>query len=139
MGKCMHCIPGRVRFRVPAVRDSETVARVLERRLLAVPGVTQVAMRRSSASVVIHYDPRTEALDALSVVIAGEADHFHTPAPLLSQGQTPRRARAPSAPLLMSAARHIGTVASQTALKIMLERAVSRGVGSLLGASALRS
>lgn len=141
MGKCVHAIPGRARFRVPGIRDSETVARVMTRRLLAIDGVARVEIRRSSASVIVHYDPATTALATVSAVMAGEADHFHAPAPLLSQTQMPRRNRAAaptSAPLLMSAARHIGTVASQTALKVMLERAVSTGVASLLRSTSLR-
>lgn len=140
MGQCMHAIPGRARFRVPAVRDSEIVARIMHRRLLAAVGVTKVEIRRRSASVIVHYDGCQCDLDTLLAIVAGEADHFHAPAPVLSQAQMPRRSRSATSttPLLMSAARHIGAVASQAALRVMLERAVSTGVASLLRSTSLR-
>jgi hypothetical protein len=136
MGKCVHAIPGRARFHVAAIRDSQTVARVVERRLMALDGVTGVDIRRRSASVVVHYDSRRLALGDLGAALTGDVDHFHSRAPVLPA--TPMARRETARPLLVGAARHLSLVAGQAAFKVMLERAVSSGVSSLLRSASIR-
>lgn len=136
MGKCVHAIPGRARFRVPAIRDSLTVAKVIARRLRAIDGVQGVEVRQSSASIVVRFDPDRVELAHLADAVAGERDHFHVPGPVVAAAPEARRSGA--SPLLVGAARHFGVVASQAAFKVMLEKAVSHGVSSLLRSTPFR-
>jgi hypothetical protein len=57
MCECVHHVPGRLRFRVPALRGSRSLPRALRHSLLTHDGVDGVEIREASCSVIIHYDP----------------------------------------------------------------------------------
>ena len=52
----VHAVRGRVRLRVPAIKDNACLADSLMCRLLARPGVTSVRANSACASVVVGYD-----------------------------------------------------------------------------------
>jgi hypothetical protein len=51
-----HVLPGRIRFRVPLVREDEEAAELLELRLPALDGVTGVRVDRTTGSVLVTHD-----------------------------------------------------------------------------------
>src|SRR6056297_3282406 len=57
MCECMHHVPGRIRFRIPALRGSRSLPRVLRHALMRHDGVADVESREASCSLVIRYDP----------------------------------------------------------------------------------
>jgi len=57
MCECMHHVPGRIRFRIPALRGSRSLPRVLRHALMQHDGVDDIETRNASCSLVIHYDP----------------------------------------------------------------------------------
>lgn len=69
----VHAVPGRVRFRVYRLSSDEYYAQTLEKVLQSEPGVIQVRIKRSAASVAIHYQhldfPDIEIYSRLSALI----------------------------------------------------------------------
>lgn len=55
--------PGRVRFRMPALRDSAGLAHTLQTRLEHLPGVEHVRVNRVACSVLVCYHPQCLATD----------------------------------------------------------------------------
>src|SRR5215472_16519100 len=81
-----HAISGRIRLRVPALKQNERLAQACAQLLERQEGVTGVRSNQSAASLVIEYDPYrsdipTKLKGAMSVV---------TPSMLLALSQTPR-------------------------------------------------
>ncbi len=58
MNRCVHAIDGRVRIKVPMIKDVPFRALELEDILTAMDGVTSCKVNPVTASVVIHYDHR---------------------------------------------------------------------------------
>ena len=52
-----HHVPGRVRFKIPGLRDDGTLVLALPRLLQACAGVIRVEVRPASNSLIVHYDP----------------------------------------------------------------------------------
>ncbi|HXG18526.1 MAG TPA: hypothetical protein VNN62_05565 [Methylomirabilota bacterium] len=57
----VHAIPGRVRLKIPELRDNAALAARLRERLTVVTGVQWVAANSRTGSLVIQYDPVTIA------------------------------------------------------------------------------
>jgi len=57
MLKIVHSIPGRIRLRVPQLKDNAAYGTQLEATLVTWPGVRHVRINQSSASVVVGYAP----------------------------------------------------------------------------------
>jgi Ca2+-transporting ATPase len=53
----IHQVPGRARFKVPALRTDRRMARFLERRLTEHAGIRQPAVSSVTATVLVHYAP----------------------------------------------------------------------------------
>src|SRR5687768_6623714 len=53
-----HHVPGRLRVRIPRLKRDTAAALALRAELLRVDGVTSVAVRMETGSIVIHYDDR---------------------------------------------------------------------------------
>ena len=137
MAECVHVIPGRARFRIPALRHSETVAEALRRRLSAMAGIHQVEIRRCSASIIIRFDPHLLDAAGLQASLMGEAA-IAAPTTRPGAGSRPLAAppsltptdNAPSTSRRL--VRHVSSVAGAAALNVVLERAVKAGIGLLL-------
>lgn len=54
----VHAIPGRVRLKVAGLRDNPPLARVIQERLGAVPGIQEVAAAPLTGSVLVLFDPQ---------------------------------------------------------------------------------
>jgi hypothetical protein len=73
--KLLHAVPGRIRVRIPRIKnDPEYAARIGE-RLRALPGITAVAASPVTASVVVRYDDATTSFPEL---IPGLSETFRT-------------------------------------------------------------
>jgi len=98
-----HQVPGRVRLKVPGVKDSPELVDQIKQMFNAVPGIEEVTVNPTTGSVVLHYDtdhhdafhghlekhhtggherPPTNEIDALASKIEQEAEylaeHSHT-------------------------------------------------------------
>lgn len=62
----VHSLPGRLRVRVPAIKDDAGIAGAFRDFLLAQAGIAAVRLNRWCASAVISYDPAVIAPPALS-------------------------------------------------------------------------
>jgi hypothetical protein len=56
--RMVHAIPGRVRLKVPKLRHNPTLARLIQERLGAVPGIQGVEVTPLTGSVVVRFDPQ---------------------------------------------------------------------------------
>ena len=63
LAELIHQVPGRARFRVPALRWDERRVWFLQRELLECPGVRQVAASGVTATVVVKFAPGRSAAD----------------------------------------------------------------------------
>jgi len=66
----VHASPGRIRVKVPRSAVDSAALRDAERALSAQPGVQQVRVNPTAASVVVNYDPEVASLPALFAAIA---------------------------------------------------------------------
>ena len=98
-----HQVPGRVRLKVPAVKDNAELIDQIKQMFHAIPGIEEVTVNEITGSVVLHYDtdhhdafhdhlarhhtggherPPTNEIDALASKIEQEAEylaeHSHT-------------------------------------------------------------
>ncbi|MGE4281176.1 MAG: HMA2 domain-containing protein [Magnetospirillum sp.] len=132
MAECVHNIPGRARFRIPALRHSETVAAALRQRLSGTDGIAEVDIRRQSASLIVRYNPDALDADTLHILVLG-----HRPAPMAPQAPpAPRKDTAreivPPSNRTRQALRYVSGVAGAAALNAILERVVKTGIGVVL-------
>jgi hypothetical protein len=72
-----HTVPGRIRLKVPKLRDNETLATQLQERFAATASAQLVGTNTRTGSLVIHYDPVTIAsLEAQQALLAPLAALF---------------------------------------------------------------
>ncbi|MDJ0974690.1 MAG: hypothetical protein QNJ98_09550 [Planctomycetota bacterium] len=61
----LHSIPGRIRVRVPSLRNNDEAAALLEARLSVLPSVSRVESNVATGTLVLHHDPDAhEAMEA---------------------------------------------------------------------------
>lgn len=118
MTACVHAIPGRVRFVMPEVRSSDTLARSVANRMRRVDGVHRVEIRRRSASIVIHFDPVMLSIAEIRGLMTPDGPAAADAAPIRSP--------------LGRAARKWGVVIGGAALNALVGNAVKTGVVALL-------
>jgi Heavy metal associated domain 2 len=56
-----HKIPGRIRMKVPHAKSNPEILKAYSIAFSAIPGITNVAVKPETGSIVIQYDPRCEA------------------------------------------------------------------------------
>lgn len=66
-----HAIPGRLRLKVPGVKESEGVRRALRDALAGVPHLTRVELRSRTGSIVVLYDPLHLHPDRIMAALGG--------------------------------------------------------------------
>jgi cation transport ATPase len=92
-----HSIPGRVRLKVPNVKENPELVDQIKQMFNAIPGIEQVTVNQTTGSVVLHYDtdhhdafhghleqhhtggherPPTNEIDALASKIEQEAEYL---------------------------------------------------------------
>jgi len=71
----VHQLPGRIRFRVGAVRQNAQYAEQLKTRFEAEPGVQDVRINRACASVAIAYRPQTLATSKAAAYLSAILQH----------------------------------------------------------------
>jgi copper chaperone CopZ len=57
MSHYLHELPGRLRIRIPALRQSSHKARNIERSLKNLPGVHSVSINPVTGSLLVYFDP----------------------------------------------------------------------------------
>jgi hypothetical protein len=57
MSHYLHELPGRLRIRIPALRQSSHKARNIERSVKNLPGVHSVSINTVTGSLLVYYDP----------------------------------------------------------------------------------
>ncbi|MFO1154699.1 MAG: hypothetical protein U1E42_13715 [Rhodospirillales bacterium] len=141
MTRDVHQVPGRVRFKVPGLRDDEALVRALPQALRAHAGVYRVEVRPASSSLIVHYDPagvdcRTLAdfvngqlpgnvqTETLGSSPTGSSFPENIPTTAFLQG-------ASTDDFLVSPMRHVAVAFGRAAFRVALEQAVRGGVNSL--------
>lgn len=133
----VHHVPGRVRFKVPGLREDEILMRALPRVLGAYDGVERVDVRLASNSVVVRYDPSCvdcrELARAVNQELAASAVRLEMnhPGPDSRAGAL-RNGRMRTEEVVLGSVRHLGIVFGRTAFKVALEQAVRGGLNSLI-------
>ena len=133
MGFDVHHVPGRIRFKVPGLRDDESLLLTLPRLLQSQEGVDHVDVRLASNSLVVHYNPaRLDGRD-----LSRSIDRAVGP----SNGSSHSNGAAAIGPdskdkeFMLETVRHLGIVFGQTAFKAALEQAVQGGIRSIYRAA----
>ena len=144
MARDVHHVPGRVRFKIPGLRNDETLMRALPRALRAYQGVECVGVWPASNSLIVHYDPR--CIDPRQIAEAVNQGPWIKPNDTTA---TDARSRRPPAgqrhrPIqiddaVISSVRQMGAVFGRTAFKVALDQAVRGGVNSIVRATVGRS
>lgn len=121
MGRSVHHIPGRIRFKISDLRDSSTLAQALCKGLESISGVKWVEIRPASSSLIVHYEPRLTDVKALVAFIEGEEVRAHGETvnaliDLINADNT-----------VAKSVRHIGVVFGKTAFRVALEQVVMGG------------
>jgi Zn-dependent membrane protease YugP len=68
----MHHVPGRLRIRTPQVKNNKNAAAEVERLLLTMPGVDDVAITLTTGSCLVKYDPSMTKRDDIISLLSGE-------------------------------------------------------------------
>jgi len=133
----VHHVPGRVRFKVPGLRDDEVLMRALPAALTAHDGVDRVDVRPASNSLIVHYDPSRvdcrELARSVSQSLAASAARLEGsyPSPDVRAAAL-RNGRVRAEEMVLGSVRHLGIVFGRTAFKVALEQAVRGGLNSLM-------
>ncbi len=121
MGRCVHHIPGRARFRLPLVKCDKARAESARQALLALAGVRSVEVNRAAASLVVAYDENVVAFEEVTACLrkAGclAVGGRHAPMPRIGGG-------------LVAQA---GTMFGRSLFTAVLERSINQGVSALIG------
>lgn len=141
MGRSVSHIPGRIRFRIPDLRGSKTLACALQRGLEMREGVRCVEVRRASGSIIVHYDPRRTDVDALIAFLhGGEMDAQPEPRAEWFEGAEPGD---PSGNLqddpIARSVRQMAVVFGQAAFKVALQQVVQTGLSATYRAAFART
>ncbi|MCB2100703.1 MAG: hypothetical protein KDE22_07535 [Rhodobacterales bacterium] len=129
MGYGIHHVPGRIRFKIPGLRDDAALGETLLRALHALDGVRGVDLRPAAESVVVHYDPRRIDDKALAARLSARPHGVAAaPAPALDNRRLNQS--------LTQSLGALGTAFGQAAFKAALQQVVAGGVDSLYRAAA---
>lgn len=124
MGRCVHHIPGRARFRLPGIRNDAAKAEAARNCLVALPGVSCVDINRAAGSLTVTYDATQIGLDQVSACLRRGG--------LLGAGGS-SRPHAPPA-LGSSLVTQAGAMFGRALFAAVLERSINRSVSALVGA-----
>jgi len=74
--RIMSLAPGRVRFKIPELKNSAPLAATVRARVTGLPGVEDVEINRTTGSMLVRYDKRLfvtdESVQALTQALAGQ-------------------------------------------------------------------
>ncbi|MGD9919024.1 MAG: HMA2 domain-containing protein [Paenirhodobacter sp.] len=132
---CVHHIPGRVRFRIEALRDDTGLAERIREQVSSLAVVTAVEVNRHARSVVVHYQPQEgrvgEIMDHICInypvaALTPMAQRAAREAVMADDARaTPSSIRLPSLPNMPEGfSRALGRAASQAVVKTLVSRLV---------------
>ncbi len=130
----VHHVPGRIRFKIPGLRNDSSLLGALPDALSAHEGVDRVEVRHASNSLIVHYDPRRIRChllaDTVNRKLSVQSDRSAQPA--TGSGRPPASwNQMINGHELPGPVRQIGIVFGQAAFKVALEQAVRGGLNSL--------
>jgi hypothetical protein len=137
----VHHVPGRIRFKIPGLRNDSSLLGALPGVLGAYEGVDRIEIREASNSLIVHYDPNRVRchLVAETVNRALSAQNGHAIRERGGGNGSDARAARPQEDggngLLRGSVRQMGIVFGQAAFKVALEQAVRGGLNSLFRAT----
>lgn len=143
----VHHVPGRIRFKIPGLRNDNILICALPRALRAYDGVDRVEVRPASNSLIVHYDPIRVDCRALarSINYGVAATAVQQPAHAEANAENGaaraaagRQQTVRAEEFVIDSVRRMGIVFGRTAFKVALEQAVRGGLSSLLRATASR-
>jgi hypothetical protein len=131
----VHHVPGRIRFKIPGLRNDRTLIGALPRALTAYDGVDRVEVRPESNSLIVHYDPsRIDCRHLAQSVNRGLSVNVRHPvngARPADHLPPPRQSSPIDGDFVLGSVRHMGIVFGRTAFKVALEQAVRGSLNSL--------
>ncbi len=65
MVSCVHHIPGRVRFKIEALRRDDQLANLIEKKVGSLDGVKSIEINRYAASIIVHYCTEVGEIDCI--------------------------------------------------------------------------
>ena len=128
MSPYVHHIPGRLRFRTPALKRNPQAAEAVRGRLTALPGVRSAEVNSLTGSVTVLYDAASGASDALLSALH-ESAGLPGREPATRSGRAVRRAVSPlSEPASGRGRRNVAAAMIRTLALFAIEKAVERSV-----------
>jgi hypothetical protein len=133
----VHCVPGRIRFKIDGLRDNGALAESLSQALAAENGVLRVEVRPASGSVIVHHDPLRIDAPALARTVDQHVLRAAAMRPLNGGGFGSGAAATVTSPpaaadaFVTGAVRQMAVVFGHAAFKVALEQAVRGGLNSL--------
>lgn len=131
----VHHVPGRIRFKVPGLRNDSDQLQALSHALRAHEGVERVEIRAASSSLIVHYDPsRTRChllADTVNSRLSAQSGQTRIAAPSQRRSTgSPPRAQG-NMQFVSGPVRQMGIVFGRAAFKVALEQAVRGSLNSL--------
>lgn len=133
----VHHVPGRIRFKVPGLRNDGDQLQTLSLALRAHEGVERVEIRAASNSLIVHYDPsRTRChllADTVNSRLSAQSGQTRIAAPSRrrSTGSRPQAQTQGNLQFVSGPVRQMGIVFGRAAFKVALEQAVRGSLNSL--------
>lgn len=135
----VHHVPGRIRFKIPGLRNDSSLLGALPSVLRAYEGVDRIEIREASNSLIVHYDPTrvrchlvADTVNRMLSAQNGQAIHargIRNGNGVDSLGSRPQEDGGYG--VLRGSVRQMGIVFGQAAFKVALEQAVRSGLNSL--------
>lgn len=125
----VHHVRGRIRVRVPELKDCEPKAASLYSALAATPGVTRAECRTITGSVIVHYQFGATDLERLLRLLGCPG-----PVPVMYGAATVNRARRQSLAAIPRRENQLTGKLVRAILWFALEKAAERAVPALLAA-----
>ncbi len=129
MGYSAHHVRGRIRYKIPGLRDSETLAHDIHRALQELDGIRRVEIRPSSNSLIVHYDPDRIDDEQVAAHLGTRSRREARPHPV---------DRILSDDALTGNLSHYGAVFGRAAFKVALQQAVTGGLNSIVRTALVR-
>lgn len=135
----VHHVPGRIRFKIPGLRNDSALLGALPEALSAQDGVDRVEIRHASNSLIVHYDPRRipchRLADTVNRKLTVQSGRPAGPVSGNDNGNgrsaTPWTQMINGHEIVPGPVRQVGIIFGQAAFKVALEQAVRGGLNSL--------
>ena len=125
MGFCVHHVPGRARFKLPALKGGAARFSALSKSLMAQDGILDLQPNFTTGSLIVHYDCAETDLSRIQTTLS----QFR----LVTQPSRRPISGRSVAPIATSMLGMVGGVVGRAVFTAVLERTVGKGVTALVG------